>query len=282
MEIKTNIADTIFDGYDTCIFDIDGTLLSVFTPQGDSIGCYETNPPYTLRNTNIAEDIDGNIIKLDPGVRDLFKFLDKNNINIGIVSSGEKENTTFSAQPGVMLLKKFDLKKYINYEIVLKRDINKADYVKPMGKTLFVDNEDKNVDAVDKKGQVDVLNRGSFENWSDLLQHKSAALNLVVQKLGSLNGSDTIDSAMEFYKDTLDYSKIMLKQSCGEYLSDKETRKLFALRRDLPRKMQRLSSIIQSRWKSVDLSTVSSDVWNEDNWPSVFQSIDKAIDITGI
>jgi predicted phosphatase len=282
MEIKTKIDDTIFADYSTVVFDLDGTLLDVFSPQGDSIGCYETNPPYTLKNMNVVTDVDGNIVKLDDGVRDLFKWLDKNDVNIGIVSSGEKKDTTPEAQPGVILLKKFDLKKYVNYEIVLKRDINKADYVKPLGKTLFIDNKDENLDDVDKKGQVDVLNRGSFENWADLMQHKSSALNLIFLKLGSFEEPDPVNSAIHFYKDTLDYSKLRLKQNCSEYLTDKEKRKLFSLRRDLPRNMLTLSNTLQHKWRSVDLKAVSSLVWNEDNWPECFRYIDNAIDYVGL
>jgi len=282
MEIKNKIDDTIFADYSTVVFDMDNTIIDCFTPQGDSIGCYATNPPYTLKNINLITDIDENIIKLDTGVRDLFKWLDKNDINIGIVSSGEKKDTTPEAQPGMLLLKKFDLRKYINYEIVLKKDINKADYVKPLGKTLFIDNKDENLDAVDKKGQVDVLNRGSFENWTDLLQHKSSALNLVFLKLGNLEETDPINNAIHFYKDTLDYSKLRLKQSLNEYMSGKEIRKLFALRRDLPRNMLKLASTIQNKWVKADLEPVSYLVWNEDNWPECFSYIDKAIDVVGL
>jgi predicted phosphatase len=276
------LSDTIFDDYSTCVFDLDGTILDCFTPQGDSIGCYATNPPFTLKAANVLSDVDGNIVKLDAGVRDLFKFLDRNNINIGIVSSGEKEDTPFEAQPAMFILKKFELKKYINYEIVFKRDMDKADYVKPLGKTLFIDNEDKNLEDVDKKGQVDVLNRGSFENWTDLLQQKYASLNLAFLKLGNLEDSDPINHALTFYKDTMDYSELKLKQSCGEFISPKELKKLARLSRDLPREMVKLADIIETRYKNIDTTVIKAAAWNEDNWPYCFNKLDKFVDVIGI
>jgi predicted phosphatase len=92
------IEDTIFDGYDTIICDLDDTIWECFTPRGEGIGAYATNPPYTLKSSNILSDVDGNIIRLQGGVRDLFKYWDENNINIGIVSAGEKDNTLHNAQ----------------------------------------------------------------------------------------------------------------------------------------------------------------------------------------
>jgi len=282
MDIKTNIEDTIFSDYDTVVFDMDGTILDCFTKQGDAIGVYQTNPPYKLTTSTMLVDTDGNVVRLEPGIRDLFKWLDKNSINIGIVSSGEKEDTTFEGQPGVLVLRKFDLKRFINYEIVFKHDINKGNYVKPLGKTLFIDNKDENLDDVDKKGQVDVLNRGSFENWEDLLQRKTAILNLNLFRLVNYGEKDPINAALRFYQDTLDYSKLKLKVDSGRFITPKESTKLSALQQGLPVKMSALINTLQSHWKDTGLNEIRDHVWNEDNWPRCFQKIDNAIDIAGI
>jgi predicted phosphatase len=283
VQIETNIEDTIFDDYDTVVFDADGTIIDCFSPQGDGIGVYKTNPPYDLKNSNMIIDTEGNIIKLDAGVRDLFKWLDDNDVNIGIVSSGEKENTPLQAQPGMLVLKKFDLKKYINYEVVFKRDINKGDYVKPLGKTLFIDNKDDNLDNVDDKGMVDVLNRGSFENWNDLLKSKTSTLNFSLYKLSQKHKyQDTVDSALEFYTDTLTYSKLKTKQYNNEFLYPDELVAMASIKASLPNKMIRLSNVITQRWKDIKLDDVKENVWNEDRWQYCFSQLDKVIEQIGI
>ena len=175
---EISLENTILEHYQTVIFDIDQTLLDCFSPSGESIGCYSTVAPYTLLSKNVVKDIKGNIIRLQQHVRDFLDILDENDINLGICSRGEKRDTPFAAQPTTMILKKFDIYKYFNLDVILKEKINKYEYVKPVGKTLFIDDSDEQLQNVSANPKIDILNRKSFDDWFQLLQP---------MKLSSLN-----------------------------------------------------------------------------------------------
>lgn len=175
--MQDNILEsTIFENYDTIIFDLDGTLWDCFTQKSESIGAWQTTAPYTLVEKNLLVDIEGNIIRLQKDVDILLSALFDKEKNLGIVSSGEKLTDLRSkiglppqAQPSTMILKKFEIYKYFNYDIILKSFINKEDYVRPLGKTLFIDDRRDILEAVKAKGLVDVLWRGYFNDWGQLL-----------------------------------------------------------------------------------------------------------------
>ena len=184
MNQQDPLKHTLFEDYDTVIFDADGVLWDVFTKEGTHTGAYATTAPYSLEASNYVKDIDGNHIRLQNGIKQLLKLLDEHDVNMGIVSSGEKDDTPFSAQPTVMLLKKFDIFKYFNYDIILKRQCNKSRYVKPLGKTLFIDDERDNIEEVAQNDEVDVLRRNVFQDWDQLLIQKQSQLNLGLSCLG--------------------------------------------------------------------------------------------------
>lgn len=162
--------DTVFEKYDTIIFDLDGTIWDCFTPNGIGIGANKTIPPYTLKDSQTIVDINGNLIKLQYGIIDFIRTADQEDKNLGIVSRSEVENLTEQAQPSIMLLKRFRIYKFFNYEITIKYNMpDKSEYVKANGKTLFIDNEKQNTDNVNRLDVVDVLLRNSFQNWEDLL-----------------------------------------------------------------------------------------------------------------
>jgi len=173
---EENIKDTILEKYNTIIFDLDRTLWDCFTSKGEQIAGYQTIPPYSLQSKNIIVDIKGNIIQLQEGVRELLELLDNLDKNLGVVSRGQKLidvdkriEVPFSSQPSVMLLKMFDLYKYFNKGVILKAFEDKKFYVKEEGKTLFIDDDDRWVQSVNEREDIDVLNRKSFRNWNDLL-----------------------------------------------------------------------------------------------------------------
>jgi predicted phosphatase len=170
-ESKELIKNTILEKYNTIIFDIDGVLLDCFTPEGKGIGAFQTTPPFKLQDKNTVIDIKDNIIKLQEGIKDLIDMLDYNSKNLGIVSrsSDRSKQVPAAAQPAVMLLKIFDIFKYFNYGVTIKSDIEKVNYVKPLGKTLFVDDEKQWVENVNQREDIDVLWRKSFNKWKDLL-----------------------------------------------------------------------------------------------------------------
>jgi predicted phosphatase len=174
MEINEDftLENTLLEDYDTLILDADGVIFDAFSNAGDSIGCYKTIAPYKLLQRDIVKDINSNIIRLQQHLRDFLEVLDNNNINLGICSRGEKRNTPFAAQPTTMLLKKFDIYKYFNLDIVLKEGINKYEYVKPLGKTLFIDDQKDQLQNVSMNSDIDILNRRSFDDWLQLFQPK--------------------------------------------------------------------------------------------------------------
>ena len=173
------LRNTIFEKYDTIIFDLDNTIWDCFTPTGTGMGAYATEAPYELQEKNTIVDIRGNVIKLQEGIRECLEILDNNNKNLGIVSTGQKLSDIVSrtpiptqAQPSIMLLKKFDIYKYFNYDIILKAFANKLEYVRPLGETLFIDDKFDNLTNVQQNSKVDVLWRKSFQTWQQLLLPK--------------------------------------------------------------------------------------------------------------
>jgi len=157
---------TVFDKYDTILIDLDGTIWDCYTPDGDSIGAYQTEYPYTLIDDHEIRDIKGNVVLLQTGVRKVLFLLWSEGKNIGIVSRSEDPNRFFSAQPAVMLLKKFRLWKYFTYEKVIKQQIDKPSYIRAAGRTLYIDDQQQDLTRVD----ADVLYRNMFKSWDDLLQ----------------------------------------------------------------------------------------------------------------
>lgn len=170
-----NLDDTIFGPYDTIIFDLDNTIWNCYSPNGDGIGAYETENPYKLVSPGVLQDIKGNIIKMQEGAMEVLKALDEDDKNMGIVSRGELFDRPFDAQPSIMILKKFEIYSYFNYEIILKVGIDKKEYCKPLGTTLFIDDDDTQLQSVMQRDDIDVLPRQSFQDWEILLTPKKEA-----------------------------------------------------------------------------------------------------------
>jgi predicted phosphatase len=187
MEEQIDIQHTIFEPYSTLIFDLDGCLWDCFQSNGQSTGCYTAMPPLKREAGNIVVASNGVVIRLQDGIEQLLAALDKANKNLGVVSRSEIQGSTFAAQPAVMLLKQFGIYKYFNYDVIIKWGINKAEYVKPNGKTLFIDDDQQNLGEVQQKDQVDVLWRKSFEHWNQTLSPVQSSLNFSFMKLGKEN-----------------------------------------------------------------------------------------------
>lgn len=170
-----DLENTIFGPYDTVIFDLDNTIWNCYTPSGDSIRAYETESPYEMLSSGVLKDIKGNIIRLHEGVINVFQALDEDDKNMGIVSSGERQNRPFDAQPSIMILKKFNIYRFFNYNVVIKKDINKNEYCKPLGTTVFIDDSYDQLQSVMRRSDIDILPRQSFKDWRILLTPKKEA-----------------------------------------------------------------------------------------------------------
>jgi len=166
------IEGTFLEEYDTIIFDLDGTVWDVLSDKGEGMGAYETSGPYKLQSRDVVTDIEDNVIQLHKGISEMLDILDLAGKNLGIMSRGEAVDLPFEAQPSTQLLKKFEIYGYFNYEVIYKAFGDKSAYVRPRGKTLFIDDDKKNIDSVNERGDVDVLHRKAFNNWLDLLSIK--------------------------------------------------------------------------------------------------------------
>jgi predicted phosphatase len=189
MEEKDPLEGTIFEDYDTIIFDLDFTIVDCYTPDGTGIGAFQTTPPFKLKDRQTVLDLYGRVIRLQDGVLELLELLDKHDVNMGLLSRSEVKDMLFDAQPAIMILKKFDIYKYFNYEVVLKMDMLKANYIKPLGKTLFIDDDKTELDQVNFRGDVDVLWRRAFVKWETLLEPKNQSL--------SFNNAQPLVSSLE-------------------------------------------------------------------------------------
>jgi predicted phosphatase len=166
------IEGTIFESYDTIIFDLDGTVWDCYAPDGTYSYAAKMVPPFKLITRDIVQDLNGSIAKLQEGVQKVLEELDRASKNMGVMSGSELENRPPQAQPAMMLLRKFDLYGYFNEDVIIRKG-DKREYVKALGHTLFIDDNQNTIQEVNALGDVDVLWRGSFQTWDTLLQKKN-------------------------------------------------------------------------------------------------------------
>ena len=186
MSIVYKIKDSIFEKYDTVIFDLDNTIWQCFAPNGDTLSAKSMVHPFKLIDEQTLEDISGNICRIDPTVIDVLKCLDNFGMNIGIISKSCRPNTPDEAKPSVMMLKKFDIYKYFSYIVYILSDenANKSEYISNNGhqKILFIDDKDSNLQQVNQSGKADVLDRKKFRYFGDLFsQSKEIEPNTQLQ-----------------------------------------------------------------------------------------------------
>lgn len=167
---NTEQPPSILFEYDTIYTDLDGCIWNCYF-NGTQNGAYLMTPPLTRTGLSEVTDVKGNICTVQDGVLDLLPKLAKENINLGIISLSYNDRWTFAAQPAVMLLKIFDIYRYFRYSVVIKPRITKAEYIKPKGRTLYIDDDNMQIDAVLASGipDLDVLRRTSFQSWSDFI-----------------------------------------------------------------------------------------------------------------
>jgi len=312
-----NIKETIFEDYDSVVFDLDRTIWDCFTSQGTSIGAYAMQAPFELKSGVLIKDTNGNYCKLQEGVRTLIKSLDADNMNLGIVSSGEQENVTSNAQPSVMMLKKFHLHKYFNLYVVCKQGINKREYVRPFGRTLFIDDDEENIEQVKVNEKVDVLNRKVFEDWDELFQKKTSTLhfglaNFIIKRADEdFKYASGVDTLYNLYQAELDYTITNRRAEEGDEVTDEDNVRYLIAKMQIPKLFDTaikylqdmLSSTIEfskeritdsgleefqehhkkllPRFESalVTINSVVNYTHNEDQWPQVFIAVDNVINL---
>ena len=198
MRVSYNVKKSLFNDYDTVLFDLDSTIWDCFSPMGRSIPSLEMIPPFTLLDENTVKDSKNNILKLQENIKDVLENLDEYGLNLGVVSRSAVPELADEAQPAFMLLKKLDIYKFFNYIVVIKANINKADYARPDGKTLLIDDNVEQLRSVNQRGLVDVLNRHSFANWKDLFSESKNAKPEPTRLQTAVNAPQPTTSSLKF------------------------------------------------------------------------------------
>ena len=170
MKTRYRVESSVFADYESVIVDLDNTIWQCLDARGTSIPAFKMEPPFRLLEEDLVADQRENVCRLQPTVRDVLDCLDEHGMNLGVVSRSAVEDVSDEAQPARMLLAKLDLLKYFTYIVVIKAGIQKADYVRPEGRTLFIDDQDDQLQDVNARGLADVLSRRKFVNWADLFQ----------------------------------------------------------------------------------------------------------------
>tara|TARA_R100001443_G_scaffold115878_1_gene134731 strand:+ start:261 stop:731 length:471 start_codon:yes stop_codon:yes gene_type:complete len=152
------------DYYDTYIFDLDDTLWSGHWAKM-LVGNFITKHPL------IIEDELGNKLALKYGVKNFLK--EKSKVSkIGFVSRGGLIDIDKHDQPSIKVLRTFGILDYFNYcRHTIYKTEDKSKYVNPSGHTLYVDDNENDLNDVREKNKdtifansasLDTINANEF------------------------------------------------------------------------------------------------------------------------
>lgn len=156
------------EDFDTIILDLDFTIWH---------GCRDKFWAKSLqfpikRDKRIIFDKNGDYITLDVGIDTFLIKLTELNKNIGFITRGGFLDTKFDDQPSIICLKEYGIFNHFNYNChVLYKDDYKSDVFQPLDKTLFIDDNERDLSDINSVGykNTTVLNRNSFKKWKELL-----------------------------------------------------------------------------------------------------------------
>lgn len=154
--------------FDTIIFDLDETLWS---GSPSDIWAKKLIQPWILTSDTLT-DLKNQSISLQPNVRNVLKTLNGVNKNIGFITNGGLINLNYNNQPTILALKLFDIYQFFNFiKIVGYRSDDKSNFFKECGKTIFIDDNYKNLyDIKEKFPNTTTINRKfDFKDWGELL-----------------------------------------------------------------------------------------------------------------
>tara|TARA_X000001382_G_scaffold86541_1_gene61533 strand:+ start:1235 stop:1729 length:495 start_codon:yes stop_codon:yes gene_type:complete len=156
--------------YDIFMFDLDRTVFDTFTKGGEPIWAKQMIQPLVkLDEDSVKDDCESECI-LQPGIRSVLKYLNSNGNKVGFISRGGVFNLEYEKQPSILLLKKLGIYDYFSYiKLMLYKTDIKANHLSEIGKCVFFDDMDKDLEEARKISDVVVIDRKEFKNWDDLL-----------------------------------------------------------------------------------------------------------------
>jgi len=157
--------------YDTIILDLDDT---VWHGSEKNIWAKTLRGQITLQNVNDQKrvyDETGRYLYLD---KDIVVFLNKlkNDFKrIEFISRGMLPCISFDKQPSIIALKYFDIFHLFDKRTLLYKNENKGHHIISTGKTIFIDDNDIDVNRVQKLHKnITCINRNIFDNWMHLYE----------------------------------------------------------------------------------------------------------------
>lgn len=152
--------------FDTIIFDLDDTI---WHGNKQGIWAKSIQSPFNKIGNTIYGSCKNFLSIEDDLLITLEKLKDR---NLGFLTKGGLLNTQWEKQPPIYCLKIFNIYQYFKYDsYVLYKDDLKSRVFKPSGKTLYIDDDETQLwDINFYFPEVTVLNRNSFNKWTDLIK----------------------------------------------------------------------------------------------------------------
>lgn len=142
--------DISANDYDLFIFDADKTIWN-------GIAAKDTEPPYKVIDKETVVDANGNEIKLKDGVRDTLMHLRLMGKDLGLISKSEKHGVDYQDQPVIQILKSLGILHFFNEMVVIDMFLPKSMFVPRGRRTIFIDDDKKNLVDVEKHSDADAV-----------------------------------------------------------------------------------------------------------------------------
>ena len=155
--------------YDVFMFDLDRTVFDTFTKKGEPIWAKQMIQPLIELDKNSVKDDCESVCYLQDGIRSVLSYLKSKNKKVGFISRGGVFNLEYEKQPSILLLKMFGIYDYFSFKklMLYKTDV-KAINLSEIGRCVFFDDMDKDLEAARKIDNVKVIDRKQFQSWEDI------------------------------------------------------------------------------------------------------------------
>jgi|GEM_PF-5993100 len=157
--------NNFFISYDLYVFDLDFTVWHGCRP-----GFWAKSLSFPLKRIgNRLVDQNNDFIELEDGIQNILSRLEGKKISF--ITRGGLPDLEFHQQPVVICLKQFEIFSYFNFESsILFKDDKKSRVFKVLGRTVFIDDNDLDInDVKSAHPDVEILDKKNFK-WNDLLK----------------------------------------------------------------------------------------------------------------